>query len=140
METSKSRGHRIVTNHGLISNILPSLNLVDQVSLGALCKRSYEITVPWNLSKVKMPAQEYNNFPLINNITSDFRCKQVEATIEGEIGKFNGSVSNLDNLPSGYGVFETKLWVHCGRVHNGCFTDGKKVSVGKKKGHLILVD
>ena len=52
----------------------------------------------------------------------------MEANIEGEKGYFHGSVSKKTGSPDGYGVFKTGDWVHCGKVGQGRFTDGRKVS------------
>ncbi len=89
----KKRGRRIVTEHGHISNVLPGLHLVDQLSIASICTRTYEITVPWNVYAVNLPPiKEKNVFPKIDDITGDFVCKRIEATIENEEGYFHGSV------------------------------------------------
>jgi hypothetical protein len=42
-------------------------------------------------------------------------------------------------VPEGQGVFATDDWIHCGKVMNGKFADGKKVSVDKNSKVLRLV-
>ena len=44
------------------------------------------------------------------------------------------------NLPDGYGVFRTPDWLDCGRVKDGGFTDGKKVSLHAKACVLKLIN
>ncbi len=70
---------------------------------------------------------------------ADFACKNIKVTIENEAGTFTGSVDTKTNLPSGYGVFETSEWIHCGKFSNGLFADGKRVSANKKTNELKLV-
>ncbi len=95
----KRRGKRIVTEHGLISNVLARLHLVDQLSIAAICTRTYQITVPWNVYAVNLPQQCLKNvfpsFPRIDDISDDFVCKRIRATIENEEGYFYGSVHKM---------------------------------------------
>ena len=57
---------------------------------------------------------EKNVFPRIDAISDDFVCKRIGAKIEDEEGYFYGSVSKKLDQPSGYGVFVTEEWIHCG--------------------------
>ena len=59
--------------------------------------------------------------------------------IEGEKGTFYGPVNIKSNLPQGYGVFYTDLWVHCSSVTNGTFAAGKRVSVNRQTKEMKLV-
>ena len=129
-------GRRVACEHGLISNVLPGLTLVDQLSISNICSRTYFVTVPWNMPAVKMPHDFTSNFPEIDLISEDFVCKRQSAQIEGESGFFYGSICKLKNLPEGCGVFVTDEWVHCGAVKDGLFSDGRRVSA--KKGAKVL--
>ena len=64
----------------------------------------------------------------------------MEANIEGEKGYFYGSVCIITGSPDGYGVFKTGDWVHCGKVEQGHFTDGRKVSANSESKVLKLVN
>ncbi len=130
-------GRRVVTEHGLISNILPGLTLVDRLKLSSMCSRTYLVTVPWNIPAVQLPLDSSSNFPQINLISEDFVCKRWS---EGESGFFYGSICKSTNLPEGCGVFVTDEWVHCGEVKDGLFTDGRKVSLNKGANVLKLVN
>ncbi len=46
----------------------------------------------------------------------------------------------MTQLPDGLGVFTTGAWVHCSKVKDGLFADGKRVSVNKKTKVLKLVN
>ena len=50
------------------------------------------------------------------------------------------SVRITNDLPDGYGVHTTNDWVHCGKVKDGLFADGRRVSVNKKTKVLKLVN
>ena len=127
----KNLGRRVVLEHGLISNILPALGLVDQVTLSNICSRTHDITVPWNMFCVDVPQEMPNIFPRIDAISDQFVCKRIESNIEGEEGYFYGSVSITTGSPDGYGVFLTGDWVHCGKVEHDHVTDGRKVSANR---------
>ena len=58
--------------------------------------------------------REKNVFPKIDDITDEFVCKRIGASIENEDGYFYGSVSKQLDQPFGYGVFVTSEWIHCG--------------------------
>ena len=68
-------GRRVASEHGLISNVLPGLTLVDRLKLSSICSRTYLVTVPWNMPAVKMPLDS-QNFPQIDKISEDFVCKR----------------------------------------------------------------
>ena len=103
---NNSFGNRIIKEHGLISNILQGLELIDQLPIANICKRSYEITVPWNIN-VRLAEKYISVFPMIDDISDDFICKVTLANINGEEGEFYGPVRKLTGLPSGEGVFVT---------------------------------
>ena len=76
-----------------------------------------------------MPIDRSCDFPNLKIPSDAFVCKRVEATIDGIIGEFFGIVCRQNNLPDGYGVFKVDDWVHCGKVKDGKFLEGRKVSV-----------
>jgi len=93
----KNLGYCIVTKHGLISNILPALTLQEKLKLGAVCKRSYYVTLPWNM-RVEFINCKANNkpesciFPKIDDISAGhFLTSRNNTIIEGEVGRFIGS-------------------------------------------------
>jgi hypothetical protein len=45
---------------------------------------------------------------------------------------FYGPVLKSNGVPDGHGVFIAEDWVHCGKVKDDVFTEGRKVSVNKK--------
>ena len=113
----RSLSQRAVMEHGLISNILPPLPLVDRVILANIHSRTYEITVPWNSGCVEIPKNAVSVFPKIDTIPDGFICKITETFIGGEKGEFYGPVDKLTNVATGEGVFKAKSgWVICGRV------------------------
>ena len=86
----KRLGRRVVTEHGLVSNVLLGLSLADQIAIGNLTKRTYEITVPWNTAAVKVPIpppalEDYPNLFFPNN-TSDDDIKKIDIQVAGEEG------------------------------------------------------
>ena len=99
--------------HGLISNILLCLGLVDQTRTANILGRTYQITVPWN-TRVRLAADPLCDFPNLKIPSNDHVCKRTEATIEGEKGVFFGIVCKSTGLPDGLGVFVAGAWVHCG--------------------------
>ena len=127
----KSLGSRIVKKHGLISNILYGLQLSDQLRIANICKRTYDITVPWNLV-IEFPGKgkDISFFLMINAVSADCICKVARANIRGEPGYFYGSVSELTGLPDGEGVFVTDdEWIHFGRVSDGKYFVGERLSI-----------
>ncbi len=44
---------------------------------------------------------------------------------------FFGIFSKQTKLPDGYGVFKVGDWVHCGKVRDGVFQEGRRVSANK---------
>ena len=65
----RNLGCRVILEHGLISNILPSLSLVDQLTLANICSRTHQITVPWNILSVVLYQSELSAFPKIDDIS-----------------------------------------------------------------------
>jgi hypothetical protein len=124
-----SLGSRVITKHGLISNVLPPLGLVDRVRVANICQRTYKITVAENTSPVIMPIDHLCDFPSLKIPSNSFVCKRVWAVIDGIFGEFFGIVCRTTDLPDGFGVFKVVDWVHCGRVKDGEFLEGRKVSV-----------
>ncbi len=87
-------GYRIVTEHGLIYNVLSALPLEAQITLACLSRRTYNITVPFNIAVVKQYEVEVSNFPVIDKVSEDFICKISRyVTIEGKTGSFYGPVN-----------------------------------------------
>ena len=122
----KSRGKRIVTEHGLVSNVLPGLVLSDQLLIANLNSRTYGVTVPWYSTCIQMPSQAVSIFPKIDQISDDFVFKRTDATIDNEQGIFYGSVHKQTGLPSGEGVFVAENgWIHCGAVREGTFAESR---------------
>ena len=97
------------------------------------------ITVPWNLTCIRIP-QTRNIFPKIDQVGADSLCERTQAAIEDEVGYFYGSVYKHNKMPSGYGVFVTDNWIHCGKVEVDSFASGRKVSVGITSNILKLVN
>ena len=62
-------GRRVVLEHGLISNILSALGLLDQITMSNICSRTHDITVPWNVFCVETPQDMPNIFPKIDAIS-----------------------------------------------------------------------
>ena len=69
-------GRRVVNEHGPISNVLPGLTLGDRLKLSSMCRRTYLVTVPWNMPAVQLPVDTPSNFPRIDIISEDFVCKR----------------------------------------------------------------
>ena len=137
----KTLGERVVTEHGPITNILPAQTLVDQVTMSNINSRTYKVTVPWFSVSILSAIKALSVFPKIDDIADDFVCKRIETEIEGEKGYFYGSVEKQTDEPSGEGVFKAENgWIRCGRVLNGTFTDGRRVSVNKDICELRLDD
>ena len=90
----KSFGYRVVSEHGLISNILPGLQLIGKVFMSTISKRTYFVTVAWNMPfGVKMPSIiNASNFPNIQVIEEGLLFKGVFVTIDGEDGWFLGPI------------------------------------------------
>jgi hypothetical protein len=109
-----SRGPRLIMDHGLISNLLPALGLVDQQTFAHFLRRTYQVTVPWNTPCVQLPFDSPCDFPNLKIPSEGHVCKSIEATIDGEEGVFFGIVCKSSVIPDGYGVFRTSDWVHCG--------------------------
>lgn len=93
---------------------MPNLDLYELLKLASIYSRTYNITVPWNLSSVAIPIPPIGSLPKIDEISPYFVCKSVKVTIYGFKGIFYGSVSKIYNLPEGYGVFITRDWIICG--------------------------
>ena len=98
------------------------------------------MTVPWNVFAVKLPYESPDNFPEIDNISDEFVCKRTHARIEGALGYFFGSVSRVTDLAEGNGVFMSGAIIDCGKVKNGFFADGRRVSVDSDSKILKLVN
>jgi hypothetical protein len=131
-----SLGSRVILEHGPITNVLAGLDLIDQIRIAIICRRTYYITVVQNTLAVRLPIDRLCDFPSLKIPSDAFACKRVEATIDGIFGEFFGIVCRQTDLPDGYGVFKVFDWVHCGKVKDGKFLDGRKVSVNGKE--LVL--
>ena len=90
----KNNSSRIIKEHGLISNILSGLYLVDTLVIANICRRSYNITVPWNTYCKRTVTLVSDAFPKIDDdIPKEFVCKRVkDVSIENELGVFYGAV------------------------------------------------
>ncbi len=140
--------HRVVLEHGPITNVLAALDLIDQVRIAIMCKRTYKITVVQNTLAVQIPIDRLCDFPGLVIPSDAFEIKKVKATIDGYPGEFFGIVRRETNLPDGYGVFKEYnhpndpdpywLWAHCGQVKDGKFLEGKMVSANKLYATLKL--
>jgi hypothetical protein len=135
-----SRGPRLIMDHGLISNLLPALGLVDQQAFAHFLSRAYNVTVPWNTPPVQLPIDSPCDFPNLKIPSEGHVCKRLEATIDGEKGEFFGIVCKSSGIPDGYGVFRTSDWVHCGQVKNDVYQQGRKVSVNASEELLRLTN
>ncbi len=78
-----SRGPRIIEEHGLISNILLQLSLVDQTPIANIWSRPYKVTAPWNIYRVSLPTDPLCDFPNLKIPSADHVIKRMETTIEG---------------------------------------------------------
>ena len=76
-------GRRVVSEHGLISNVLPGLELVDQIQISNIYSRTHQVTVPCNVFAVQLIDKASDCFPAIDKISADFVCKRTLAKIEG---------------------------------------------------------
>ncbi len=76
-----SLGRRVILEHGLISNVLLGLGVVDQLNITNICIRTYQITVPWNTYRVKLPIDPLGDFLNFKIPSADHVCKRIEATI-----------------------------------------------------------
>jgi hypothetical protein len=126
-----SLGSRVILGHGPITNVLAALDLIDQIRIAIICKRTYDITVVQNTLAVRLPIDRLCDFPNLQIPSVAFVCKRVEATIDGILGEFYGIVCRKTKLPDGYGAFKVGDWVHCGKVRDRKFVEGRKVSVKK---------
>ena len=94
-----------------------------------ICSRTRDFTVPWNIFSVALQLDLPSAFPKIDDVSEEFVCKRTHAKIEGEEGYFYGPVLKTNDLPDGLGVFKTDDWVYCGKVKEGLFAEGRRVSV-----------
>ena len=101
-----SLGRRVILEHGPITNVLAGLELIDQIRIANICKRTYKITVTHNTLAVRLPIDRLCDFPSLKIPSDDFVCKRIKATIDGKPGEFFGIVCKLTGLPDGYGVFK----------------------------------
>ena len=88
-------GRRVVTEHGLISNVLPGLDTVDQISISNISSRTYCVTVAWNAAAIELPQDSLIQFPGIIFGRPGFLVdiKRTYAKIDNERGFFYGPVS-----------------------------------------------
>ena len=133
-----SLGSRVILEHGPITNVLAGLDLIDQIRIAIICKRTYDITVVQNTFAVRLPIDRLCDFPGLKIPSDAFVCKRIWAVIDGIFGEFFGIVRKQTDLPEGYGVFKVVDWVHCGRVKDGKFFEGRKVSFNRAEQLLKL--
>ena len=127
----KSIGSRVILEHGPITNVLAGLDLIDQIRIANICKRTYDITVVQNTFAVRLPIDRLCDFPSLQIPSDAFVCKRKWAVIDDIFGEFFGIVCRQTDLPDGYGVLKAGNWVHCGKVKDGKFLEGRKLSVNK---------
>ncbi len=135
-----SLGRRVILEHGLITNVLAALDLIDQIHIAIICKRTYNTTVVHNTLTVKLPIDRLCDFPGLKITSDDFFYMTIKATIDGLYGRFSGIVRRQTREPDGYGVFKVADWWHCGQVKDGKFLEGKKVSVNQVERLLLLTN
>ncbi len=133
-----SLGSRVILEHGPITNVLANLDLIDQIRIANICKRTYKITVVQNTFAVRIPIDRLCDFPGLKIPSDAFSCKRIWAVVDGIFGEFFGIVRKQTDLPEGYGVFKVVDWVHCGRVKDGKFFEGRKVSFNRAEQLLKL--
>ncbi len=81
-----SLGSRVILEHGPITNVLAGLDLIDQIRIANICKRTYKITVIQNTLAVRLPIDTLCDFPGLKVPSDAFICKRIEATIDGKPG------------------------------------------------------
>ncbi len=106
----------MIKDHGPLTTLLLFLEVHDQLKIGSLFRRAYNITVPWNMSPVLLPFDSPCDFPDLRIPSENHVCKRIEASIEGDSGHFYGIVCKSSGNPDGFGVFVASdwAWVHCG--------------------------
>ncbi len=136
-----SLGSRVILEHGPITNVLAALDLIDQIHIAIICKRTYKITVANNTFAVRLPIDSsICDFPGLKIPSASFVCKRIWLEIDGTSGSFYGIVCRQTNLPDGYGVFKAGGWIICGQFKDGTFHDGRKVSLDFEELVLKLSD
>ncbi len=78
-----SLGNRVILEHGPITNVLAALDLIDQIKIAIICRRTYDITVVQNTLAVRIPIDRLCDFPSLRIPSNAFVCKRVEATYDG---------------------------------------------------------
>ncbi len=78
-----SLGSRVILEHGPITNVLAALDLIDQIKIAIICRRTYDITVVQNTLAVRIPIDCLCDFPSLRTLSNEFVCKRVEATFGG---------------------------------------------------------
>jgi hypothetical protein len=134
----ESPRQRMIKDHGPLTTLLLFLEFHDQVKIGSLCRRAYNITVPWNMAPALLPIDSFCDFPNLKIPSADHVIKGMEAIIEDRTGTFYGIFRKSTGIPDGYGVFVCGDWVLCGEVKNGIYQDGRQVSVNKKERQFLL--
>ncbi len=88
-----------------------------------------------------LPTEAICDFPDIRIASADHVTKRIEVEIEGCSGVFYGLVRKSNSLLDGFGVFvATNGWVHCGKVENCRFHEGRMMSVNKSAQELKLIN
>ncbi len=88
-----------------------------------------------------LPTEAASDFPNIRIASADHVIKRIEVEIEGCSGEFYGLVRKSNSLPDGFGVFVAcNGWVHCGRVENCLFNEGRMISVNRGTQELKLIN
>ena len=79
-----SLGSRVILEHGPITNVLAALELINQIRIANICKRTYKITVVQNTFAIRLPIDRLCDFPGLKIPSDAFVCKRIVATIEGK--------------------------------------------------------
>ncbi len=88
-----------------------------------------------------MPNNPECDFPSLRIPSDDHVIKSIKASIEGDSGEFYGIVRKSSGLPDGFGVFVTSDgWIHCCKVKDGLFQEGRHVSANKYARILMLTN
>ncbi len=134
-------GRRVILESGPLTNVLVALGLIDQMRIANICSRTHSATVPQFKACLWLPTDPVCDFPDIRIASADHVIKRIKVTIEGFSGVFYGVVGKSNGLPNGFGVFlASDGWVHCGRVKDCLFHEGRMISVNKDARVLKLIN
>ena len=103
-------GPRLVLENGKMTNLLSNLQLKDQVTLGLICQRTYNITVPDNVYSVELTfgfeCKEEPEILSMSTVDPGIVFKTVyNVQINGQRGQLTGQFDEKTLKPKGSGVF-----------------------------------